>query len=148
MTEELGVEPQGRQSADFGDVNGDGRPDLVTVTQTRVEVQLNDGGHYRRPAFTRDLEDGHDAALADVTGDGHLDLFVVQGGQTDEADLLLVGDGSGGFTTGPDVPRGEGAGDTVTPLPDWQGGRAAFLVNNGYQHAQGARQLLIFRDGD
>jgi hypothetical protein len=144
VTEDLGVEPHGRVGAEFGDVDDDGRPDLVTVTRSRVEVLRNEGGRFGRPIFARDLEDGKDAALADADGDGHLDLFVVEGGTG--ADLLLVGDGDGGFTPSASVPPGEGDGDSVTPLPDWEGGRAAFLVNNGFRDAEGARQLLVVRN--
>jgi hypothetical protein len=144
VTRALGVEAYGRVSADFGDVDADGRPDLVTVARNRVEVLRNEGGRFGRPVFTQQLVNGYDAALADATGDGHLDLFVVQGSKS--ADLLLVGDGTGAFTPGPEVPPGEGAGDSVTPLHDWQDGRAAFLVNNGYQDAKGPRQLFVVRD--
>jgi hypothetical protein len=146
VTRALGVQPYGRVNADFGDVDGDGRPDLITVSRNRVEVLRNEGGRFGDPVFTEEVVQGQDAALADVTGDGHADLYVVQGADT--PDLLFVGDGSGGLTPGPSVPHVEGSGESVTPLHDWADGRAAFLVNNGYQDARGPRQLVVARDRD
>ena len=64
----------------FADVNGDGRPDLVTVEQTVVRLYLNEGGKYGKPVFTDKVSDGMDVAFGDANGDGALDMFVLQGG--------------------------------------------------------------------
>ena len=68
-----------------GDVDGDGRPDLVTSNfQSRsVTLLLNHVGERGRPAFAvTTLPAGNgpsDVEIADLTGDGILDLAVANG---------------------------------------------------------------------
>jgi hypothetical protein len=59
-----------------GDLNGDGRPDLVVTTTTGVELLSNDGdGKFTESALpATGWYTG--AAIADVNGDGRPDLFV------------------------------------------------------------------------
>ena len=118
------------------------------MTHTHVLVYLNDHGHYGKPAFRVTVTNGKDAAFGDVDGDGDLDLYVQTGGTT--PDQVFLNDGNGRrWTDGPKLasPKG-GAGDTVVAIPGWKGTkRAAFLVNNGFQTARGARQLFEFTGG-
>jgi hypothetical protein len=83
--------------------------------------------------------------VRDVDADGDLDMYVQEGGEL--PDQIFLDDEKGlGFTPGPKLasPPG-GSGDTVAAIPDWKGtGRAAFLVDNGFQTAPGARQLFEF----
>ena len=90
-----------------GDLDGDGLPDLYfTANQGSNRLYLNRGG-FR-------FEDVTDAAgvagpggdwttgvtMADVDGDGHLDLYVARSGDLPTAqrrNLLYLGDGRGGF---------------------------------------------------
>ena len=98
------VDPRA-QSIAIGDLDGDGLADLVAGTGRSgppgVAVALADGTGGFRPArtFGTELLDGQgrtDVAVADVTGDGHLD--VVAGSDDGEpAVSLLSGDGGGGF---------------------------------------------------
>jgi len=74
--ESLGGDVTGVAAAD---VTGDGRPDLVLNTHADgVRVLINDGqGAFRlRPFPQVSARGGHSLALADVDGDGWIDLYV------------------------------------------------------------------------
>ena len=83
-----------------GDLNEDGRPDVVTGNRfdQTVSVLLNDGlGNF--PAVT-DYTPGpgfnftiNSVAIADMTNDGHLDIVAAVGGSV----AVLAGDGLGHF---------------------------------------------------
>ena len=86
----------------IGDVNGDGKIDLVVASQYTnaatagaVGVLLGNGdGTFQTPINTvmpTPLEDVKQLALADFNGDGKLDLAVGAG------DVLLLGNGNGTF---------------------------------------------------
>ncbi|MGI8863216.1 MAG: FG-GAP repeat domain-containing protein [Solirubrobacteraceae bacterium] len=95
----------GIQSLAVGDVNGDGRPDLVGMTSSAVVVLLNNGnGTFRVGAsYPESIGSQIEAILTDLNGDGHLDVAAMSftGIQT------LLGNGDGTFRTGPttQVPR-------------------------------------------
>ena len=80
-----------------GDLNGDGRDDLVSVGDVAgdsfVDVRLADGGGgFGAPASYAIPQFPSDAEIADVDGDGHLDVLVMGGL---ELSLLRgLGDGS------------------------------------------------------
>ncbi len=84
-----------------GDVDGDGRPDLYVTRPTQPNGLFLNRGGMRFVEATEEaglaLEDHRSTgtALADVDGDGDLDLLVA--GLGDPVRLFL-GDGSGGFT--------------------------------------------------
>src|SRR5207244_2010925 len=96
--------------AAWGDVNGDGRPDLFLTRLGRpAELFVNVGrGHFRDEAAARGVAvtDATGAAFADYDNDGHQDLFVARdrGG-----DILFHGDGNGHFTN---VTKAAGITDT------------------------------------
>jgi len=59
-----------------GDLNGDGRTDLVLVDALGpVRVLLNRGGRFR-PAFTSGTVMGRACSIADLNGDGALDVVI------------------------------------------------------------------------
>jgi len=79
-----------------GDISGDGFPDIVTASHFgRVQTLLSDG----KGRFTEKIlrgEDGYVAAqLADVNGDGHLDLILV--GYEKVGIEVYFGDGTGNW---------------------------------------------------
>lgn len=69
----------------FGDVNGDGNPDLATANGESYtdrpqanEIYLNVGGTLQQPPgwTSVEIDSSYDCAWADVNGDGYLDLAV------------------------------------------------------------------------
>ncbi|SEJ28543.1 FG-GAP repeat-containing protein [Cyclobacterium xiamenense] len=93
-----------------GDVTGDGLEDLYVGGGTdqpgQLYVQLPNGSfrNVPQPAFEEDRAPvDTDAAFIDVTGNGHLDLYVVSGGNDYPAgderylDRLYLNDGKGNF---------------------------------------------------
>jgi hypothetical protein len=144
-TKSFGLKGYGRVTVEFVDVNGDGRPDLATVTKANVQIYLNVGGHYGRPVLDQKVTKGKDVAFGDVDGDGDPDMYVVTSGNN--PDQVFLNDGHGRkWTAGPELasPPG-GSGDSAVAIPKWKGtNRVAFLVNNGNIDAAGARQLWEF----
>ena len=137
----------GAADINVGDLNGDGRPDLVTSmgNANAVAVYLaNASGGYGAatlyPAGTQPI----DAVLADLNGDSKLDLAIE--GLTDA--YVLFGNGTGGFgapttiTFAPeivsDVRTGDFNGDgkpdlAIATIPSGQptGGKLRILLNDG-----------------
>ena len=141
----VGLPSTPRTDAELAGLNGDGRLDLVLVTQTRLAVRLNRGGRFPSLSYSRRLTDGRDVAVGDANGDGSRDIYVVQGNPA-VPDLLLLNQGSGGsYRSFPGLPRARtGGGDTAQAIPNYRGTNlAAFLVSNGRSFPQpGPRQLI------
>src|SRR5262249_62301888 len=64
-----------------GDINGDGKPDVVVVKNRAGElVWFENSGKpaqdkvWKRHVITTDLKRAYDVALVDLDGDGHLDV--------------------------------------------------------------------------
>src|SRR5881409_2485540 len=91
----------------IADVNGDGKPDLVTVNTgaNTVSVLLGNGAGSFGPRT--DFATGavpHGLAIADLDGDGNPDLIVANtGGNTVS---VLLGTGTGTFAAAMDFPTG------------------------------------------
>ena len=82
--------------AALGDLNGDGRLDVVAMNSFELSVFLGNGdGTLGAPAGTSMDDFTRDVALGDLDEDGHLDVAVVQG-SSNEAEVFL-GDGTGGL---------------------------------------------------
>ena len=91
----------------IGDLNGDGKPDLVTTEADRVSVLLNSG--HGTFAAARDYDNGlsgaaGSVALGDLNGDGTPDLVTVNSGGDTVSVLLNKGDGT--FQRRLDYPTG------------------------------------------
>jgi enediyne biosynthesis protein E4 len=105
--------------AAWGDVDGDGDPDLFVPGRLGVsQLWMNDGtGHFVDEAVARGATDpggkGPGAAFADIDNDGDEDLYVVNDG----ANVLYLNDGTGHFT---DVTALARVGDDgVGPGASW-----------------------------
>lgn len=150
VTTAVGMATWNRRDAELADLNGDRKSDLVTVTQTGLEVRLNVDGRFPTISYSRPLTDGRDVAIGDADGDGDQDIYVCQGTNATVPDLLLLNRGSGAryenFSGLPQVATGEG--DKAEAIPNWKGtDRAAFIVNNGWAYPEpGPRQLIELVD--
>jgi hypothetical protein len=81
-------------SVAVGDVNGDGKLDLIVANDSSVSVLLGNGDGTFQPAVTYS-GGGSSVAVADVRGDGKLDVVVssLNGGSVS----VLLGNGDGTF---------------------------------------------------
>jgi hypothetical protein len=144
-----------------GDLNNDGFPDLVAVSQcyssnpldchTGISVLINNGDGTFKPATTYkgDGTNGFRVAIADVNGDGILDLVILNSNNPTTISVMVgAGDGTFGApvsyllpTSSTYVPaamavadvNGDGKPDVVVALGNLSGGSAVLtvLLNQG-----------------
>jgi hypothetical protein len=121
----------GRQPAAvaLGDVNGDGKPDILTANAAgnSVSVLLGDGRGGFREAPGSPVDAGpnpHWVALGDFNGDTRLDVAVTEHDSTGVR--VYLGDGKGGFSAAPGSP---------------------FVALSGKAHNHGLTATDVNRDG-
>lgn len=96
-------------SADVGDVNGDGKPDLVAThhDQSKLTVLIGDGTGRFLEGTGSPFDFGRSASeviLADANRDGRIDALAAAG----DTLRLMLGDGRGNFRPGAPIPAGRG----------------------------------------
>jgi len=106
----------------LGDVNGDGKPDVVATHDDdgRVSVLLGDGRGRFAPAPKSPFDLGSRAwgvVVADVNRDGRADLVAA----ADEGVRVLLGDGRGSFRPAPGSPFPAGKGTWRLVVADLNG---------------------------
>jgi len=127
------------------DVNHDSRPDLITLTGTKLAERLQlANGTFGPPTTLLTVKGGTALAVGDVNGDNNPDIYVVCGktGTTNAPDSLLLGNATGGFTTTAIPETTVGAGEEAYPIDYTNDGLTSFLVLNGETPITGPIQLL------
>ncbi|HSN16780.1 MAG TPA: FG-GAP-like repeat-containing protein [Gammaproteobacteria bacterium] len=102
---------QGATSAAVADLNGDGKPDIVTADfrDNTVSVLLNKGNGTFAARSTVLVGNGPDfVTIADLNKDGKPDVIVSD--SSDDSFTVLLGKGDGNFTLEPEVRVGPSPG--------------------------------------
>ena len=119
-------------STAIGDVNGDGKPDLIAThhDQSKLTVLLGDGAGGFREVAGSPIDMGHNVwriELADVNRDRRPDAIAAGG----EGVRVMLGDGTGNFRPAPHSPFATAAGTWRLAVGDInQDGKMDFVTSN------------------
>jgi hypothetical protein len=125
----------------IADVNKDGHGDLIvatgnTIQSGQVHVLLGDGAGNFSEDTNSPFAVGaspQDVAVADLNGDGSLDLAVANA--HDATYSVLYGDGSGGFTPAPGSPYASAGSPFIVGVADFNGDNKPDLITTGFSGA-------------
>ncbi len=117
-----------------GDVNGDGRPDILASHDDVgvIDVLLNDGAGrftFAEGSPLRVSEPAWGISIADVNGDGSADAVL---GAFTRAPILLLGDGRGGFSEAAPLAAPAGASPNYVAVADLNADGRLDLVSGNY----------------
>src|SRR6185312_4872595 len=134
------------QSAAVGDLNGDGKPDLVAgnISPNTVTVFINDGaGALTATRFLAVSHPVFTVNLADFNHDGHLDILVNEISPPGLTFEILFGDGAGNFSAATPVSLGSIEIDqTPVAVADFNGDGFPDIA-----FAAGEAIAIVFGDG-
>ncbi len=108
----------------IGDLNGDSQPDIVVANPSlnNIGIFLNTGGGTLGPgAFLAVSGTLNSIFLADINGDGHLDIVLVANSSNVEHLQVMVGDGKGGFSAPSEIATGVSGPITNPVVADFNG---------------------------
>ena len=144
VTASSGIKPLNDTDAIAVDMDGDGKLDIVEVSQHLLRVDLQRGGRFVT-GTTFPLTAGWGVAAGDVDGDGRPDLYVLQGrGDHQVPDVMLLNRAGGTKLTPFPIPQTSGgSADAVIPIDYDRNGLTDFVVLNG-NHKAGPVQLIAF----
>ena len=139
------------QSVATGDINGDSFIDLVFFNMgANCTVHLNDGnGGFGSPVQSLAMNRSFDGKLADLNGDGHLDLAITDLFNPDQK--IFINDGSGSFTFHSSVTVSTGLysiavadvdGDSLPDLICGVNGANQIFINDGSANFADSGQLF------
>ena len=128
------------------DLTGDGQLDLVVVNPMGLVICLNDRGKFT-VAHRMPMTNAFRVAVADATGDGHPDIYVMRTRNApgpDIADLLLLSEGTYDDYTSVELPTVPGTvrDDEVYPIDYDRDGKSEFLVLHGHSIHPAPIQLI------
>jgi hypothetical protein len=133
------------QIAAVGDLNGDGKPDVVVgnVSSNTVTIFINDGaGTLTATRFPAVSHQVFTVNLADFNNDGHLDILVSEISPPGLTFEILFGDGTGNFSAATPIALGSIETDQVpVAVADFNG--------DGFQDiafASGETIAILFGD--
>ena len=119
-------------STAIGDLNGDGKPDLVAThhDQSKLTVLLGDGAGDFREIAGSPFDMGHNVwriELADVNRDRRVDVIAAGG----DSIRVMLGDGAGNFRPAPHSPFATAAGTWRLAVGDInQDGKTDIVTSN------------------
>lgn len=141
MTSQLGLSPWGEVDAEVADFDGDGRPDVATLSRSLLRIHLQQPGGGFSLAVSLPTTRSVAMAVGDVNGDDRPDVFVANHVADD---LMLVNDGSGRGFAAIEIPQPHGSTEDVIAL-DYDGnGLTDFLSLNGAGSTAGPVMLIGF----
>lgn len=126
--------------AAVGQIKPGGRPEVVFVVGDavgRLKWYEWDGARWAgRDLLGFDVDHGHSLDIADLNGDGHLDIFCAEmrlgGGNSDSRMWIFLGDGSGGFTR---TEAGAGFDNHESRVADLDGDGDLDILGKPYDHS-------------
>lgn len=137
------VAGEGAQCAAIGDLNGDGKPDLVATGQDSVSVLLGNGdGSFAAYLHYATGHGPSSVAIGDLNGDGKPDLVTTNAALLDNTVSVLLGNGDGTFAAS--VDYGVSAIPDCIAIGDLNGdGKPDLVAGSSSYSLQGAVSVLL-----